>query len=390
MTWESWLAIAAFALALVAFIVVLTSRGSAPEPAPAPDPVKPEGTRDTGDKVETQPQDESDLVADKHDKVVVVFNPTKIEDVDAFKDRFTRIGAIANTTDIEWIETSVEDPGVGQAKEGVRRGADLVVAAGGDGTVRAAIEGLAGSGVALGIIPMGTGNLLARNLNIPVHPEEDAMQAALTGMTRQVDVGFLKARELNDDELAYVKEQHEDQGSVPAGEHAFAVVAGLGFDAAMVGDADSGLKDKFGWYAYGASAMKNIVAEKMKVTVTAGASQPISMEARSILFANCAKLPALMSLSQDARIDDGWLDLGVLDTTGGVIGWVDLVRRMSLKGLGIRNDGLPTTGHLEFRRTKYAVVETDKPEWLQVDGDVLGYASHITVRLHPGGLLVRS
>src|ERR1700748_663256 len=87
-----------------------------------------------------------------------------------------------------WLETTPEDPGRGQAKSAVSAGADLVLACGGDGTVTACAEGSAGTGVPLAIIPMGTGNLLARNIGLPVGPDE-ALAVALGGVQRPVDAG---------------------------------------------------------------------------------------------------------------------------------------------------------------------------------------------------------
>ena len=99
-------------------------------------------------------------------RVAVVYNPVK-PGTDAIRrhavDRAHRHG----WTDPVFIETTIDDPGAGQAAEAAASGVGLVIACGGDGTVRSVARGLIGTGVPMGVVPTGTGNLLARNLDIP-------------------------------------------------------------------------------------------------------------------------------------------------------------------------------------------------------------------------------
>src|SRR4051794_32539535 len=137
----------------------------------------------------------------------VIVNPNRVTGVDelrkAVDDQVTEAGWPAPL----WYETTEEDPGTGQARQAVDEGAEVVFVSGGDGTVRAAIEGLAGTDAALAVLPGGTGNLLAANLDIPTETVE-GVDIALGGRRRAVDVG-------------------EVDGQV------FAVMAGMGLDAAM-------------------------------------------------------------------------------------------------------------------------------------------------------------
>ncbi|HET9899031.1 MAG TPA: acylglycerol kinase family protein, partial [Streptosporangiaceae bacterium] len=95
-------------------------------------------------------------------RAAVVVNPTKLDDDEAFRKSVRRAMDDHGWDEPLWLETTPEDPGRGQAESAVSAGADLVLACGGDGTVTACAEGVTGTGVPLAIIPMGTGNLLAR------------------------------------------------------------------------------------------------------------------------------------------------------------------------------------------------------------------------------------
>src|ERR1700733_10847933 len=120
-----------------------------------------------------------------------------------------------------WLETSPDDTGERLARMAVESGVDLVIASGGDGTVTACAAGVAGSGIPLGVLPCGTGNLLARQLGLPLSVDE-ALAGALTGSDRRVVVGTANGRP-------------------------FVVMAGIGFDAEMLAGASEQLKKRLGW-----------------------------------------------------------------------------------------------------------------------------------------------
>ena len=121
----------------------------------------------------------------------IIMNPSKHENPQAFKDRINRKAKELGIDHVHWRETTREDPGTGQAVRALADGASVVIAAGGDGTVRAVAAGMAGSGVRMGIIPVGTGNVLAGNLSIPDDPER-ALAVALDRNHRAVDLAWVR------------------------------------------------------------------------------------------------------------------------------------------------------------------------------------------------------
>ena len=156
---------------------------------------------------------------------VFVINPSKPQ-ADQRKRHIREFCEAKGLTQVDFIDTQLDKDGRVCALEALDRGADVVVAVGGDGTVRTVASALSGTGHALGIVPIGTGNLFARNMGIPVDDIDAALTVATSHGSRQVDVG----------RLALLDDETTDHG------HAFLIIAGIGFDALMIDDTDPELK----------------------------------------------------------------------------------------------------------------------------------------------------
>lgn len=296
-------------------------------------------------------------------KAAIVVNPTKIVDGDAVRtgiaDGCERAGWDAPV----WLETTADDPGTGMAKEAVERGATLVCAFGGDGTVRAVATALAGTKTPLGLLPAGTGNLLARNLGLPVDAPERALEVALAGVDRPIDVGRLVAD--GDEESA----------------RAFLVMAGMGFDADIMASAPEGLKKRVGWPAYVVSVLKHLDGDRFGVRLAFDDDPPIRRRTRAVVVGNCGRLTGGLVLLPEAEVDDGRLDAVTL-APAGVVAWAAVVARVLTK---------QRRGHrrVEHRRLTRLTVTADEPQHTQVDGDPIGRARTVTVSVEPAALLVR-
>ncbi|MDR2253990.1 MAG: hypothetical protein LBD97_09095 [Bifidobacteriaceae bacterium] len=313
------------------------------------------------------------------DRVAFVANPTK-NGYAGF-----RVAAYAMCADLGlgepiWLETTVASPGAAQAATAARQpGVSTVVAAGGDGTVRAVAQGLVGTGVPMGVVPLGTANLLARNLRLPVLSVRDALEVALTGRRRPIDMGRLTAL----DAAGRLVLEHEG----------FLVISGLGFDAALVSGADTGLKRRLGWPAYFISGFNHLADKAVKVTVTtrthSGEVVVRRADARSVMFGNCGLLPAGLNLVPDADLSDGLLDMVMAETRHGLVGWAAVAFQVALHSIGVRWAPAWASGRLVYRQAESFEVDCEAEQLVQIDGELVGRAERLQVSVEPLALSVR-
>ena len=314
-----------------------------------------------------------------HERMIaaVVYNPVRV-DVPRVRAAVEAAAAAAEagtpsrTVELLWLPTTVEDGGQAQAREALDAGATLVLAAGGDGTVRAVAEALRDEEATLAVIPGGTGNLLARNLGIPFASVEAACAIAF-GAARHAD------------------------GS--ASEHVFLVMAGLGIDAAMIAGAKPELKRRFGWLAYVDAAVRAWPsATKVRVRFRLDHGHERSAHVSTILIANCGALPGNIELIPDGAIDDGLLDVAILQPAT-VFGWLAIWRKVTWENRVLRKSALgrrvirftdrAVRTRLSYLRGASVQLEVDAPEPFELDGDAFGDVVRLDLSVDELGLRVR-
>jgi len=291
--------------------------------------------------------------------VGMVVNPTKVDDVDAL------VGEVAGQlAGRGWpaplvLETTEDDPGGGMAEQAMREGAEVVVAVGGDGTVAAVLGALAGTEVPLAVLPAGTGNLLARNLDLPMElPAVVDLVADRT--TSRMDVG-----------------QVVDGPGAPG---CFAVMAGLGFDASVMADAPEQLKGRVGWPAYLVSAAGHLSDEPFEATITLDGGEPVQRTARTVLVANTAGLQGGVDLAPDAGVTDGLLDVIVISPQN-AIDWLRIGARL-VTGSDREDE------RLERFQARHVEITTDTEQVCQLDGDPVGPTRRVVVEVRPLALSI--
>jgi diacylglycerol kinase family enzyme len=242
----------------------------------------------------------------------------------------------------------------------VKASVDVVVAVGGDGAVSQVVQRLAGTQVALGIVPMGTGNLLAGNLGIPKRQDE-AIDLLLTDGRRRIDLGLLT-----------IDGKHKD----------FAVACGIGFDAVVMKSTGKRVKRRWGKLAYVVNAIKNhghVKDVSHQITIDGVHS---TMEATQVFIANFGGMGLPMEPRLGIHPDDGVFDVIVVSASGSlpglVAGWEALRQRRLGKSSG---------GRVFRARGREVKIETDPPRLVEIDGSVVG-ATPIKASIRPAALTV--
>ena len=296
----------------------------------------------------------------------VIINRTLVRDLGRFRRR-CREAAAATGWEPSFLETTLDDPGPGQARSAVAAGARMVVAAGGDGTVRACAHALAGTQVPLAIVPLGTANLAARALGVPPGTG-GALATAFGGHERRIDLAAAR--------LAGAAGRADAARTLT-----FAAMAGIGLDAEVVAATPRLLKRRAGWLAYAAAGAAHLPGRGAWFTVRLDDGEPLARRARCVVVGNAGLLPGGFALLPRARLDDGVLDVGILAPVGPA-GWVRVARHVVTGG---GRDG----PQLETHRARRIEILAETPLPREVDGEVIAPGRSLTVTLLRRSLTVR-
>lgn len=366
--------------------------------------------------------------ADDDALACVIVNPSKPAVTADFRRRLARALRSAGYRGPVWLDTTVAEPGATQARLAVASGARLVIAVGGDGTVRAVAAGLAGTDVELGVVPLGTANLAARNLGLPVGDLDALIDIAVFFSARPTDLAWVRTTPCPNPETGPPAPPGGWARPTLGSEHACLVVAGIGFDAALVAVTSPALKARIKWGAYALAALENLRTPRMELSLglvgapdddgppgppQPGSPRPVPssgsphpdlppgpphpglppsqerLVARCLLIANGGRLPAGIVLIPGARMDDGLLDVAAIDTVAGLAGWTSLARQVLPPFAATYSNPSRALGRVRLRRGTAVSVHLAEPALVQVDGELLAPTRALRARMDAGALLVR-
>ncbi len=288
-------------------------------------------------------------------RAAVIVNPSKVTDLDLFRRRVEYELRHRGWRAPLWLETSVDDPGKQMAATAQANGADLILVAGGDGTVRTVCSALAGTGIPVALIPAGTANQLARNLGIPLD-EDAALRLAFEGAPAPMDLIRYRA----DGASGY-----------------FAVMGGVGLDAAIMSQTKPELKKLVGSAAYFLAAAQQLGTTPFEVTVTLDADEPLTRQSQIALVGNVGSLHGTIQVFPYADPYDARLDVLLANPTS-ALDWA----RVATGLLGA--DVEP----LEFGQGHRVRFDLATPLPYQVDGDAEGSTSFFEAEIAPAALTV--
>ncbi|MFC4061042.1 diacylglycerol/lipid kinase family protein [Planomonospora corallina] len=270
-------------------------------------------------------------------------------------DELRRLLADEGVEELLWYEVPKSKKAPKKVRKALKADARLLLVWGGDGMVQRCVDAAAGSGVPVGIIPAGTANMFARNLGIPEDLPE-AVRIAFHGRERRLDLGRVN------------------------GEH-FAVMAGAGFDAEMIKDADRGLKERMGRAAYFWTGLRHVRGDLVPMKIKVDGAKWFDGEASCVLFGNVGTITGGIEAFDDARPDDGWLEVGVT-TAKGPVQWARTLGRMSVG----RSDSSP---FVRMTRARRITVKLGAPMAYELDGGAKGTVTELRAEVVPGGLTIR-
>lgn len=279
-----------------------------------------------------------------------------------------------------WYATHREDSGGRAAQEALLSRPSVVIIAGGDGTVRAVAEVVQHGETPVAILPFGTGNLLARNLGLPLTDIDASVTTAFNGAERRVDVA--------------VAELDDDAGTRAI--HAFLVMAGIGLDAEMAKNTTPIVKRHLGWFAYVAPIARSIIGNRMfDLYYRVDGARGRSARAHTVIVGNCGTLTGSMLLLPAAKVDDGLLDVVMLRPKNW-FGWARIGSRLAVQGVAHRSRFgrsairfAPVLRALAYAQGRQFDVRFEVPHSVELDGESFGRVVTARITIRPSALRVR-
>lgn len=318
----------------------------------------------------------------KHKRAAIIYFPGRIDrkKLDAAVDQTLSSLRWEPTL---WLPTNPDETGGQQALRAVAQNATHLLIAGGDGTVRSVLDALAReqiTGVTVGIIPIGTGNALARNLKLDLNNINASVKRGLLGNRHEIDLGLAKI----------IRPDGERQ------ELHFCVMGGMGLDAKIMQNTNPKLKKAIGWVAYVEGGLRSIPTLFERMFVTVDNREPRKLKLVSLLIGNAGWLPGNLSLMPDAKLDDGLLDVAAVGPRR-FWNWIDFWSRVAFANENIRPnkigrqlmDATANVKTLENLTGSRIRVQPERPVHLQLDGDVYGIVNEAEFSVVPRAITVR-
>jgi len=313
-------------------------------------------------------------------RVAFVFHPRKT-DLARLQAKALFFESSAGWARSLFYETTKSHDGAEQTTRAIADGATVVVAVGGDGTVRAVAEALRDTSVSLGVIPQGSGNVLCRNLGIPIHDLDEQLRGIFHGASRPLDLG-----------LARITREDGSQT-----EHGFLVLAGMGLDARTIRYTNEQLKERLGWLAYVDGGIRTMLKDRpLRIHYSIDGGPEKASTVYSVMFGNCGILPGNLLLIPDAKPDDGLLDVISIKPVGplswiriwSILGWENGVLRRTKTGRKVI-DLVNDTRYVKYQTVKQLSLRVDRPEPIQIDGDDFGMGVAVDCSVDRHGLSIR-
>lgn len=281
----------------------------------------------------------------KNKNAHLIYNPTSGPIWNSFKPVIVENYLKDRGWDIKVTPTEYQGHASELAKESAKNGTYLVIAAGGDGTINEVVQGLAGSETVLAILPVGTTNVMARDLKIPLNLQ-DALSVIVNGEEDSIDLGVVNDRY-------------------------FVLMVGIGFDAKLINEVDSNLKKMTGIVAFAATSPVSMFSHKQsKMSITLwdkeGKKKKFKKTSYQALISNAPTYAISLTVSLDAKLNDGLLDLDIFKT--------DKLHQFAWKLISIafftKKNDKEAVDNFQFQKM---MLKADPPMPIQVDGDSYGY-----------------